>query len=282
LTDVSDARTAAGLSTRPVVVAPHQPLVELGRGGVGVVHLARRTRDQELVVIKRLRPDFARNVQVRRMFLEEARIASLIEHPNVVAVTDSGFDETGAPWIEMPWSPGVSLQTAIDADALQLPQFLWILCELLNGLEYAHSLLDAEGRSLEIVHRDVSPHNVLLTSSGNVKLLDFGIAKIRDARVDTTTGVIKGKITYMAPEQATQREVDRRVDVFAVGVILYQRLAGKRLWDGVLDRLLPPKRRFAKLRIERLQVTRLRASRLPVHCAKRYWQRRLNCALRLV
>jgi ABC-type branched-subunit amino acid transport system substrate-binding protein len=213
----------------------HQLLAELGRGGVGIVHLARRTSDNTLVVVKRLRTEFARNVQVRRMFVEEARIAAMIRHPNVVAVEGSGFGLDGAPWIEMEWAPGISLHTALNTAPMQLPLFCWVLAQLLLGLHHAHETRDASGQLLDIVHRDISPQNVLLTGDGRVKLLDFGIAKIRDSHVDTTTGIIRGKLTYMAPEQVMLGPVDRRADLFAVGVMLYQQLTSRRLWDGVAD-----------------------------------------------
>jgi ABC-type branched-subunit amino acid transport system substrate-binding protein len=213
----------------------HQLLTELGRGGVGIVHLARRTSDNALVVVKKLRTEFARDVQVRRMFIEEARIAAMIRHPNVVAIEDSGFGPDGAPWIEMEWAPGISLHTALQAAPMPLPLFSGVLAQLLLGLHHAHETRDASGQLLDIVHRDISPHNVLLTRDGRVKLIDFGIAKIRDSQVNTTTGIIKGKLTYMAPEQAMLGPVDRRADLFAVGVMLCQQLTGRRLWDGVAD-----------------------------------------------
>jgi serine/threonine protein kinase/uncharacterized caspase-like protein len=213
----------------PAAPVPHELIVELGRGGMGVVHLARRS-DGRLVVIKRLRPEFARNISVRRGFLEEARIASRIKHPNIVEVFGTGHDARGVPWLEMEWAPGVSLQALLDAAPLPRELYVAIIAELLDGLHAAHGVVDENGRTLELVHRDVSPHNVLVTYDGHAKILDFGIAKVRDSS-RTTTGVVKGKATYLAPEQAARGPVDARTDLFAVGVMLWQQLAGRRLWE---------------------------------------------------
>ena len=213
----------------PAAPPPHELLVELGRGGMGVVHLARR-RDGRLVVIKRLRPEFARNISVRRSFLEEARIASRIKHPNIVEVFGSGYDARGVPWLEMEWAPGVSLQALLDAAPLPRELYAAIIAELLEGLRAAHSVVGEDGKTLDLVHRDVSPHNVVVTYDGHAKIIDFGIAKVRDSS-RTTTGVVKGKATYLAPEQAARGPVDARTDLFAVGVMLWQQLAGRRLWE---------------------------------------------------
>jgi eukaryotic-like serine/threonine-protein kinase len=215
--------------------ASHELVHELGRGGVGVVHLARRTSDGLTVVIKRLRPELARNVAVRRTFLEEARVASCVHHPNVVAVLRDGADEDGVPWIEMEWVPGVTLDAASDVAPLPLALFVQLIAELLDGLHAAHGAQGDDGQPLELVHRDVSPHNVLVGFDGHVRVLDFGIAKVRDSSIETTSGIVKGKSTYLAPEQAERSGVDARTDLFAVGIILWQRVAERRLWQGVSE-----------------------------------------------
>ncbi len=201
-----------------------ETLRELGRGGVGIVHLVRKD-DGRLVVVKTLRPELARNVAVRRTFFEEARIAALLRHPNVIEVTDKGADEDGVPFIEMEWVPGVTLQAIDDVDPLPVALYVAVVLDLLEGLHAAHT---TEG--LHLVHRDVSPHNVLVGFDGSVKVLDFGIAKVRDSGIETTTGLVKGKATYLAPEQAARKELDARTDLFAVGIMLWQRLAERRLW----------------------------------------------------
>ncbi len=213
----------------------HELLVELGRGGVGVVHLARRASDGRIVVVKRLRPELARNIDIRRMFLEEARVASRIHHPNVIDVLETGFDAKGVPWMEMEWAPGVSLHAIDEAAPLPRDLYAQVLCDLLSGLHAAHSARAEDGGKLDLVHRDVSPHNVLVTCEGQAKVLDFGIAKVRDSSLDTTTGVVKGKATYLSPEQAARKTVDLRTDLFAVGVMLWQHLAGRRIWEGMSE-----------------------------------------------
>ncbi len=215
--------------------SPHELLRELGRGGVAIVHMARRRVDGERVAVKRLRPELARNVGIRRMFVAEARVTACVNHPNVVRVLRSGFDSKGVPWMEMEWAAGLSLQTVMDVAPLPRPLFLWVARQVLLGLEAAHCAHDAQGKPLHLVHRDVSPHNILIAQDGAVKVLDFGIAKIRDSQAETTTGAIKGKVTYMAPEQVAQEPVDRRTDLFAVGVMLYQGVTHQRFWRGAAE-----------------------------------------------
>jgi ABC-type branched-subunit amino acid transport system substrate-binding protein len=210
-----------------------ETLRELGRGGVGVVHLARR--DGRLVVVKTLRPELARNVAVRRTFFEEARVAALLRHPNVIEVTDKGADDEGAPFIEMEWVPGVTLHAIDDVDPLPVALYVAVVLDLLEGLHAAHTVKGADGELLHLVHRDVSPHNVLVGFDGSVKVLDFGIAKVRDSGLETTTGLVKGKATYLAPEQAARTELDARTDLFAVGIMLWQRLAERRLWEDATE-----------------------------------------------
>jgi ABC-type branched-subunit amino acid transport system substrate-binding protein/tRNA A-37 threonylcarbamoyl transferase component Bud32 len=193
----------------------------------------------KLKVVKQLRPDLASESQFLQMFLEEARLAAQLNHPNVVQTFEVGFD--GQRFcIEMEYLEGQSL----DAIARyfrkhdKVPHValsVWTLAQVLAGLDYAHELKDMSGQPLRIVHRDVSPHNVIVTYDGAVKVLDFGIAKAAGSSVETRSGVVKGKATYMAPEQAARRDVDRRADVFAVGVMLWELLVGQRFWGELSD-----------------------------------------------
>jgi len=195
----------------------------------------------KLKVVKRLRDELSEDPAFVAMFMDEASLAARLYHPNIVQTNDVGFDGEHF-FIEMEYLEGQpldALRRAGDrADPLPLPLSLWILSQVLTGLHYAHELRDLDGTPLHVVHRDVSPHNVFLTYEGNVKLLDFGIAKAAVSSAETRTGVVKGKITYMAPEQAAPRDdrpIDRRADVFAVGVMLWQAITGRRLWDGLSD-----------------------------------------------
>ena len=213
-----------------------RPLLELGRGGMGVVYLAVTQGDAgftKLSVVKRLRAELASDPRAVSMFLEEARLGMRLRHPNVVHTFDVGLDGAN-PFLEMEYLEGHSLdalrrKTAGGA-AIPLDVAVWIIGQVLAGLDYAHELCDAGGKPLHLVHRDVSPHNVMLTYEGGVKLLDFGIAKVVDSTLETQSGVVKGKATYMAPEQARRGVVDRRADLFAVGVMLCEAIRGARFW----------------------------------------------------
>jgi serine/threonine-protein kinase len=192
---------------------------------------------EKLVAIKTILPKFAADIRFQEMFLDEARIASRIEHLNVAQILDLG-EEHEILYLAMEYVDGDALSKlnrACQKKGLKIPVgvVLRILADACAGLHEAHELRDGSGRPLEIVHRDVSPHNVLVSTRGIAKLIDFGIAKARSrVGTDTNSGVLKGKIQYMAPEQALGRPVDRRADVWAVGSILYHMLAGKPPYEG--------------------------------------------------
>jgi serine/threonine-protein kinase len=192
---------------------------------------------EKLVAIKTILPKFAADIRFQEMFLDEARIASRIEHLNVAQILDLG-EEHEILYLAMEYVDGDALSKlnrACQKKNITIPAgvVLRILSDTCAGLHEAHELKDSAGRTLEIVHRDVSPHNVLVSTRGIAKLIDFGIAKARSrVGTDTNSGVLKGKIQYMAPEQALGRPVDRRADVWAVGSILYHVLAGKPPYEG--------------------------------------------------
>src|SRR5580704_9157256 len=187
-------------------------LLELGRGGMGVVYLAVDESFGKLKVIKRLRPDLRFDGEAVRMFIDEARLCARMNHPNVVQTSRVDFD--GAhPFMEMEWLEGQPYDAFLSRAAacgveVPLEVSLGILADVLAGLHHAHELTDMEGRPLAVVHRDVSPHNVMVTFDGAVKVVDFGIAKAVTSRAETQAGVVKGKVTYMSPEQAARRPVD--------------------------------------------------------------------------
>jgi serine/threonine-protein kinase len=195
----------------------------------------------KLQVIKRLRPNLAEDPELRAMFLDEARLAARLNHRNVVQTNEVDVDD-GQYFMAMEYLDGQPLHRVLgrrkqDGLDIPLPIVARVVSELLIGLHYAHELTDYDGAPLGIVHRDVSPQNVFVTYDGQVKVVDFGIAKAARRAVETATGVIKGKLAYMAPEQAFQSssEIDRRVDVFSVGVMLWEMLAGRRLWCDLGD-----------------------------------------------
>jgi eukaryotic-like serine/threonine-protein kinase len=216
-------------------------LLRLGTGGMGSVDLAIRREGsfERLFAQKRLKPELVDDAEVRSMLLEEARLAGLVRHPNVVGVVDLGEDEQG-PFLVMDYVEGVSaaeLLAATPPGGLPMEVCLGIARDAAEGLHAAHELAAPDGTPLELVHRDVSPENVLLGFDGVARVTDFGIAKALGRTTRTSTGVLKGKLGYMAPEQLRFEEPDRRADLFALGVVLFELLSGKRLYrsEGDLD-----------------------------------------------
>ena len=220
----------------------YQLVAELARGGMGIVYLATAqgpARFSKLLVVKELRTDLGDEPGALDMFLEEARLAARLDHPNIVQTYEIGEHE-GRHFIVMEYLDGVTLARAIrKLKAFPLTMHLRLICDLLPGLHYAHMLRDFDETPLGIVHRDVTPQNVFLTYGGQVKLVDFGIAKADDSVLETRAGMLKGKPAYMAPEQiagsARETSIDARTDVFAVGIMLWEATAGRRLWQNHND-----------------------------------------------
>jgi len=210
---------------------------------MGIVHLA-ATHGlggfNKLLVVKELRPELAAEEVYVRMFLDEARLAARLTHKNIVQTIEVG-SENARHYMVMEYLDGRSLHRIVRRfqqrrGGLPVGAHLRVIAEALVGLQYAHDLRDFDGEPLGIVHRDVSPLNVLVTFDGQAKLLDFGIAKCADSSQETKTGVLKGRVAYMAPEQAWGRgSVDRRADVYSAGVMLWEAAAGRRLWPGMND-----------------------------------------------
>lgn len=220
----------------------YRPLAVLGRGGMANVYLAAASGPgnfNKLVVIKELKPELADDPEFRMMFLDEARLAARLHHPNVVQ-TYEVLENPDQHAFVMEYLDGQAMNRVRQrltqlGQELALGVQLRIVAELLAGLHYAHELADYDGTPLRIVHRDVSPHNVFVTYAGEVKVVDFGIAKASDSSAQTKVGIIKGKLSYMAPEQALGQAIDRRADVFAVGLILWEAATGQRIWKGMQD-----------------------------------------------
>jgi serine/threonine-protein kinase len=222
----------------------YELLCPIGRGGMASVWVGRllgKHGFEKLVAIKMILTTYARDAQFQRMFLDEARIASGIHHPNVAEVLDLG-DQRGIIYIVMEWIEGDALSKLARAvsergDAFPAPIALRIAADVCAGLHAAHELRDRAGAPLGLVHRDVSPQNVLLSDRGIAKVIDFGIAKATGrASTDTETGSVMGKVKFMAPEQAVApRTVDRRVDIWAVGAILYFLASGRCPYEDETD-----------------------------------------------
>lgn len=193
---------------------------------------------QRVVALKRLLPDAARDKRRAEMFLREAKLAKLLDHPNVVRAFDYG-EIDGELFLAMEYVEGQPLSRVLRAlaeagEELPVAAACYVLAEVCEGLHAAHELRDAEGRALNLVHRDVSPQNVMLGYDGHVRLLDFGVAKIETENV-TKTGEVKGKTAYMSPEQAMGETLDRRSDLFGVGAMLFECLALRRMWGAGTD-----------------------------------------------
>lgn len=216
----------------------YQLLFELARGGMGVVHVARLVGAHGFDRIFALKRPLAKDAPPGEIasFLDEARLPAKIHHPNVVETLDLG-EHDGAPFLVMTFVPGVSLARLLarlrERGALLDPWIVaWIMREVASGLAAAHELKGDSGEPLGLVHRDVSPENVLLSFDGRALVTDFGVAKWRLAERSTESGVAKGKFAYMAPEQTRAERVDLRADVFALGVVAYEALVGRRLFAG--------------------------------------------------
>jgi serine/threonine-protein kinase len=221
-------------------------LLDLARGGMGTVELGLRREGEfrRLYAVKRLHPHLLDDEDLRAMFVDEARIAGLLRHANVVSVLDVGEDEQG-PFLVMDYVDGVTLSAILQRHATHDQLLPVQLCariggEIARGLAVAHELVGHDGQALCIVHRDVSPQNVLVGFDGQVRLADFGIARAlgRSSKL-TESGVIKGKLGYQAPEQLRFEEATAASDLFALGVVLYELLSGKRLYKSTPEMAAP-------------------------------------------
>jgi tRNA A-37 threonylcarbamoyl transferase component Bud32 len=214
----------------------------IASGGMAEVYLARQAGAagfEKLVCLKRILPHLARDRQFVEMFLNEARLAARLDHPNIVSIYDLG-EANGNYFIAMEFIDGPSLRAVAKrarerGEQLPIAEVVKIVSMAAGGLHYAHDLADADGRPLGLVHRDISPDNILVHRNGMAKVVDFGIAKAANSSGRTRTGALKGKVAYMPPEQLRGDPLDRRADVFALGVVLYEMIAGRRPWEGDSD-----------------------------------------------
>ena len=219
----------------PIKFGRYELLRLLARGGMGEVYLARMQGAsgwQKQLVIKRMLPHLAEDPLFARRFLEEARISTGLSHGNLVPVFDVGEHE-GALFLAMDHVDGWDLRAIHRAERsrgalLPDPYALFIVAEICRGLAYVHHRRDEQGRPLGLVHRDVSPSNILISRDGEAKLVDFGIAVAPDQAVRTATGELRGKLAYMSPEQARGERLDHRSDIYSLGVVLYELLTGER------------------------------------------------------
>ncbi len=212
---------------------------EIASGGMAAVYLAHRlqhARIGQAAAVKVIHPHLARDEDFVEMFLDEARIVSCISHPNVCRVLDFGNSD-GTYYLAMDYVMGETLadvltrlSAAPEAEKVAVPLLSQIIAQACEGLHAAHEARDAHGKPLNIVHRDISPQNIMVGYDGSVRILDFGVASASERLHSTRNGKIKGRLAYMAPEQMRGLPVDRRADLWSLGVVLWEGLAGKRLF----------------------------------------------------
>jgi eukaryotic-like serine/threonine-protein kinase len=223
----------------PLRLGPYELLRRLATGGMAEVYLARRAGPhgfQKLVAVKRILPQYARDADFVAMFVDEARVCARLTHPNIVQVFDF-CEQDGELYMAMEYVDGTTGARLVRAAAgqgedLQIDVCLHITLSILRALEYAHTARDDEGKPLALVHRDVSPGNVLIDRTGAVKLTDFGIARAAEIERRTDAGQLKGKLGYMSPEQVVGRELDARSDIFTLGIVLAEMLVLRPLFAG--------------------------------------------------
>lgn len=226
-----------------LLVGKYELLEPAGEGGMASVWRA-LTHGAEgftkKVAVKRVLPGLARDTKFAQMFVEEARVVSDLQHPNIVQVHDFDRDEEGNYFIVMEWVEGLDLGRYIRAYLRVGERTRWDYCaaigiEALRALAAAHDREDDDGNPAPVIHRDVTPSNILIGRNGVVKLADFGLARATDRASMTKPGTVKGKLSYMAPEVLTGQKANFRTDIYCLGIVLWEALAGRRLYAGGTD-----------------------------------------------
>gem|GEM_PF-1637544 len=215
-------------------------VAHLDTGGMAEVYLARHHLDDTLMVVKLILEHYRDHKELLQMFRQEGRIMTLLDHPNVVKVAGTGDDESGLPYIVMEYLAGDHLGVLLRASCkhrqpMSPSLIARIGIQVANGLAYVHEATDRKGKPLDLVHRDVSPQNVFLCYDGRVKLLDFGVAHTSRRGVSTDSGLLKGKLNYMSPEQIQGKRFDGRSDIFALGIVMWQMITQKSLFHSEIE-----------------------------------------------
>ncbi len=233
---------------QPIRFGKYLILDKIATGGMAELFRAKITSVEgfeKLVAIKKILPNLTQDNNLVNMFIDEAKLAAMLTHQNIVQIYDLGSME-GVYFIAMEYIHGKDLRVLSNKSKekglpLPLEYALHITSRICSGLDYSHNLKDFQGNPLKLIHRDISPQNILVTYEGEVKIVDFGIAKVARKTADTREGLIKGKVAYMSPEQAAGKTIDHRSDIFSAGILLYEMITGVRMFEGadlnVLDRV---------------------------------------------
>jgi serine/threonine protein kinase len=224
-------------------------LSRIAQGGMAELYRAKLIGDEgfeKLIAIKTILPHLSEEKDLVKSFIDEAKLAAFLQHPNIVQIYDFG-SVNSTYYIAMEYLYGKDLKLITERYKekelpLSIENALYIAAQVCAGLDYAHKLKDFRGRPLNIIHRDIGPHNIFVSYDGQVKIIDFGIAKAAIQNTKTQDGSIKGKMAYMSPEQALGESIDRRSDIFAMGILLYEIVTHKRMFEGDAFRV------FAKVR----------------------------------
>nr|NIQ88064.1 protein kinase [Deltaproteobacteria bacterium] len=233
---------------KPIRFGKYLILDKIATGGMAELFRAKITSVEgfeKLVAIKKILPNLTQDSNLVNMFIDEAKLAAMLTHQNIVQIYDLGSME-GAYFIAMEYIHGKDLRVLSNKSKkkgllLPLEYALYIASRICSGLDYSHNLKDFQGNPLKLIHRDISPQNILVTYEGEVKIVDFGIAKAARKSADTREGLIKGKVAYMSPEQASGKTIDHRSDIFSTGILLYEMVTGVRMFEGddvkILDKV---------------------------------------------
>jgi serine/threonine protein kinase len=227
---------------KPIPFGKYYLLERINVGGMAEVFKAKTfgvEGFERIVAVKRILPNIAEDEEFITMFIDEAKISVQLTHANIAQIYELGAINNSY-FIAMEYIPGKDMRAIFErcrkkGEPAPIPLSCYVVSKLCEGLDYAHRKKDGMGRDMNIVHRDVSPQNVLISYEGEVKVIDFGIAKAAGKATKTQAGILKGKFGYMSPEQVRGLPIDRRSDIFSTGIVLYELLTNERLFHGESD-----------------------------------------------